>query len=204
MDGIRYVYNIFPAFSILTGAGMVILGRWIQSGVLKRPGTHEWAIPATIGLFGIYLAAIDAWIHPFYLDYFNEAVGGPGTVFRRRMFETGWWGEGLNKTIPFLNAEAPKGASYALKGLVNHTMEDLREDLQKVDSDADYIITTEIDPNTKPPDGYDVAKIVSVGGAPIVEVFKHRPRPPEVPKATVKTAKAEHPDGKLPAKSTER
>jgi hypothetical protein len=192
MDGIRYVYNIFPAFSILTGAGMFVLGRWIEGRLSRGPQHSRAWMPATIGIFAVYLAAIDAWIHPFYLDYFNEVVGGPGTVFRHRMFETGWWGEGLNKTIPYLNAEAPKGASYRLKGLVNHTMEDLREDLHRVDSDdADFIVTTEIDPNTKPPAGYEVTKTVRAGGAPIVEVFRHLPKPPEVPKAAPKTAKLE-------------
>ena len=193
-DGrIRYVYNIFPAFAILTGAGIVIVARWIQAWLAAgRQLVPRWVIPATIGCFGIYLAAIDAWIHPFYLDYFNEAVGGPGTVFKRRMFETGWWGEGLNKTIPYLNKDAPKGASYSLKGLVNHTMGDLRSDLKKVDSDADYIVTTEIDPKTKPPDDYEVVKIVSAGGAPIVEVFKHHPKLPVVPKTAPKLLKAEH------------
>jgi hypothetical protein len=165
-DGIRYVYSALPPFTIIAAAGLVrvraALGEWLRKPVL---------LPMTVALV-TYLGWIDHRIHPYYLDYFNEAVGGPSGVYNHRLFETGWWSEGLNEAVAYLNGNAPYGASWTLRGADDHTFTGLREDLSRNDQDPELIVTRELAPDRHPPDGYRIAMEVRVEGAPIVAIYR--------------------------------
>jgi hypothetical protein len=45
-------------------------------------------------------------IHPYYLDYYGEQVGGTERRVQARRFETAWWGEGLDRAVAYVNAHA--------------------------------------------------------------------------------------------------
>ena len=49
-------------------------------------------------------------IHPYYLDYFGEQVGGPARSRAHRWFETAWWGEGVDRAVDYVNAHAAPNA----------------------------------------------------------------------------------------------
>lgn len=52
-------------------------------------------------------------VHPYYLDYYGEHVGGARYVQAQRWFETGWWGEGIDQAVTYVNQHAePEAAVY--------------------------------------------------------------------------------------------
>jgi hypothetical protein len=106
------------------------------------------------------------------LDYFNEAVGGAGGAYRGRLFETGWWGEGIDRLVAYLNEHAERGATYKYKGGVDHTFSGLRADLKPVTDNPDYFATTDVGPRDQIPAGYSKVYSVQVMGAPIVAVYR--------------------------------
>lgn len=98
-DGIRYVIPCLLVLALLAGAGCTALGKHVRR---IRIG-----VPAAV--LALYLA-ITCWrIHPYYLDYYGEHVGGPAAVARSKRFEVGWWGEGLEEAITYVNAHAAPG-----------------------------------------------------------------------------------------------
>jgi hypothetical protein len=57
-----------------------------------------------------YLGVTLARTAPYYLDYFGEHVGGPGNVARAGLFETAWWGEGVDRAVAYVNEHAAANA----------------------------------------------------------------------------------------------
>ena len=53
-------------------------------------------------------------ISPYYLDYYNELVGGPKIVSDTRMFQIGWWGEGVREAAYYVRDNGKKGSSVGL------------------------------------------------------------------------------------------
>jgi 4-amino-4-deoxy-L-arabinose transferase-like glycosyltransferase len=102
-DGVRYVLPALFALCLAAGAGLAWLGDWL--GRRKAILAH-----APLAVLSIYLVVSDALIHPYYLDYFGEHMGGAGGVQRRRTFEVGWWGEGIDRAVDHINRHAAKDA----------------------------------------------------------------------------------------------
>ncbi len=98
-DGIRYVIPCLLALALLAGAGAVALGERVRRIRLGVP----------IAVLALYLAVTCWRIHPYYLDYYGEHVGGPAAVARAKRFEVGWWGEGLEAAIAYVNRHAAPG-----------------------------------------------------------------------------------------------
>jgi 4-amino-4-deoxy-L-arabinose transferase-like glycosyltransferase len=96
-DGIRYIIPCLLVLALFAGAGITALG-----ALVRRP-------PVAIAALALYLAIACARIHPYYLDYYGEHVGGPAAVARHKRFEVGWWGEGLEAAITYVNTHAAQG-----------------------------------------------------------------------------------------------
>jgi 4-amino-4-deoxy-L-arabinose transferase-like glycosyltransferase len=102
-DGVRYVIPSVVVLAMLAAAG------WDHvATVFERRWKHAFA--AVSGALIIYLAITLIRIHPYYLDYFGEQVGGTGTVASHGWFETAWWGEGVDRAVDYVNANAPPRA----------------------------------------------------------------------------------------------
>lgn len=102
-DGVRYVIPCVVALALAGAAGW----DWLASRVERRV---KHAFAALAGMVAAYLIVVAVRVHPFYLDYFGEQVGGAGAVQARRWFETAWWGEGLASAIAYVNDHAAPGA----------------------------------------------------------------------------------------------
>ena len=100
-DGVRYVMPCLPALAMIAAAGFDQLAAWLRV-------RHAFA--ALVAAVVVYLAVTLIRVHPYYLDYFGEQVGGAGGVARRRWLETAWWGEGLDRAVAYVNAHAAPGA----------------------------------------------------------------------------------------------
>jgi hypothetical protein len=171
MNGIRYLYNSYPPFALLTGAGLVVFGQAIgDRWRMIQPAVS----PTFVGAVAVYLAVADVRIYPYYLDYFNEATGGPANVYKTRLLATGWWGEGFNRAVAWLNEHAALNDGYSLKSYTPPGVLDLRPDL-RLASDKPRWILDEMLTYEPPPGGYTEAYVVSASGAPIVKVYERDP-----------------------------
>jgi len=78
--GHRHILPVYPLLFVVAGASAV----WLKA----RPG--RWLI----GMAVVWLAAVNIWIHPHYLSYFNELIGGPTNPtrygFECQMLPSSW------------------------------------------------------------------------------------------------------------------
>lgn len=84
---VRYIIEIYTPLSILSAIGLEYLIKKISKGIIFKTVIF-------ISLF-IYLLVILLKLSPFYLEYYNELVGGTKNVYQNKLFYIGWFGEGL-------------------------------------------------------------------------------------------------------------
>ncbi len=138
-DGLRYVMPCVLALALMAAAGLVGLAALVATRVAR---VARASVPGISALVGLYLAITLARVHPYYLDYFAEPVGGPGAVAERRLFETAWWGEGLDRALAYVNTHAAPGAKV-LRCIEPAHLAWFREDLWTAPRDAaaaDWIV----------------------------------------------------------------
>lgn len=136
IDGIRYIFPVYPALSVTSAVGI----NWFS----KRLGkvfsrVFPWIVVAI-------LAFTSFIYHPYYIDYYNVLVGGPKNVYQKRLFDFGYWGEGLRSGFGYLNDIAQKNPDkdvYVYYKIVPvHVIPSVEANLKKVDpiEIADYVI----------------------------------------------------------------
>ncbi|MFH1747922.1 MAG: glycosyltransferase family 39 protein [Planctomycetota bacterium] len=85
--GQRHLLPIYPALFVLAGASVVwfrtVLGGLLGCGLL------------------IWLGAANYWIHPHYLSYFNEAIGGPRQGHHYLADSNIDWGQDLKRLAAY-------------------------------------------------------------------------------------------------------
>lgn len=175
-DGVRYIYNMYPPLALMMAIGVTSFVRSIR-----------WR--SVISACAAVYLLISGWlVHPYYLDYYSEAVGGTDTAFEKSWFEVGWWGEGQAEAYRYLNEHAGKGATYDVIGMVNHTADVLRPDMAYRQKKPDFLVRNYLTPSELAQDGYVEVFRVSVDNAPIVVVYVREDLtatpPPDRPAAT--------------------
>jgi 4-amino-4-deoxy-L-arabinose transferase-like glycosyltransferase len=121
-DGVRYVMPSVAALALLAAVG------WDHAAQLVER-RYRFGFHAVAAALGLYLAITLARIHPYYLDYFGEQVGGPGTVARHGWFETAWWGEGVADAVEYVNDHAAPAARVFRDCIEPYHLAWFREDL---------------------------------------------------------------------------
>lgn len=86
--GIRYLLPIFPLLFVFIGTQLA-------------PTGGGWRRVAVLGACG-WLAIASLWVHPHYLAYFNEAVGGPSRGYRYLLDSNVDWGQDLGTLARYL------------------------------------------------------------------------------------------------------
>jgi 4-amino-4-deoxy-L-arabinose transferase-like glycosyltransferase len=166
-DGVRYILPALSAVALASAAGWDAIAGWLEP---------RWrhAFVAVSGAVIAYLVVVLVWIHPYYLDYFAEQVGGPGTVAEQRWFETAWWGEGVDRAVAYVNDHAREGA-HVLNCVAPNHLTWYRQDLW-TPGPPDWIVVYA--PSTNgcaiPPDARRVFS-VDAGGAVLAEVWTREP-----------------------------
>ena len=79
--GIRYILPLLPLLSILAGKVATIKSKTCK---------------LILALLCIWYAGSALWIHPHYLAYFNESVGGPGKGYKYLVDSNLDWGQSLD------------------------------------------------------------------------------------------------------------
>jgi 4-amino-4-deoxy-L-arabinose transferase-like glycosyltransferase len=121
-DGVRYVMPCLSALALIAAAGV----DWLAT-LAKARHVFTGASAAVAVYLGITLARV----HPYYLDFFSEPLGGAGGVADRRWFETAWWGEGLDRAIDYVNTHAAPGAVVSRQCVTPQHLTWFRYDLWK-------------------------------------------------------------------------
>ena len=137
-DGVRYVMPCLTALALVSAVGW----DWIATALERR---WRRAFGAVAAVVVAYLAVVLVRIHPYYLDYFAEQVGGTGTVATHGWFETAWWGEGVDRAVDYVNAHAAPNAHVYRECIEPAHLAWFREDLwtpmTRDPNQADWLVT---------------------------------------------------------------
>lgn len=169
-DGVRYIMPSLAALALLAGAGY----GWLAERIPRVPGKSAFlAIAATVT---VYMLITVARIHPYYLDYYGEHVGGTERVAKDRLFEVAWWGEGLGEAIAYVNAHAEPGARIHRGCVEPGHLTWFRGDLWSREAqrteDADWVVHYQPSWRSCPIDaGLVLVHTVVAGRAPLVKVY---------------------------------
>jgi hypothetical protein len=171
-DGVRYVLPCVLALAMMSAAGWEYLATLAQKLIPR-------AFIAWASLVVVYLGVTLVRVHPYYLDYFGELVGGAGQVAKRGFAETAWWGEGLEAAVDYVNANAKPGARVFRNCIEPAHLAWFREDLWQPMTNslrgADWVVA--YSPQTKrcpvPPE-MERAFVVEVQGAILAIVYRVR------------------------------
>ncbi|MBP9085272.1 MAG: glycosyltransferase family 39 protein [Kofleriaceae bacterium] len=168
-DGVRYVMPCILALLGFAAVGVDALGQWLQP---------RWRL-ATFALATVmagYLALVCLRIHPYYLDYFGEHVGGPQHVAAHDWFETAWWGEGVDRAVHYVNTHAGPNARVYRDCIEPVHLAWFRGDLWapmvNIPEAADWIVV--YSPSSKSCAVPATARLVfevRAAGAPLAQVF---------------------------------
>ena len=169
-DGVRYVMPCVTALAMCAAGGL----DFVAVRLARRFARAFVALSAAIVL---YLGITLVRVHPYYLDYFGEHVGGAGTVASRHWFETAWWGEGVDRAVAYVNQHAALGAKVHRECVeVAHLAwfrEDLWSSMVRVPQEATWIVVYA--PARRacpvPPDARKVFA-VDADGAVLAEVYR--------------------------------
>jgi hypothetical protein len=187
-DGVRYIMPSLVALSLACAAGVDWLVSWLGQKI--GPSREPRLFAGAAAVLAAYLIATCWRIHPYYLDYYGEQVGGPTAVARERRFEVAWWGEGIAAAVDHINRHAAPGARVH-RGCVRPAhLTWLRGDLWQREArraaDADWILVYE--PSWRPcplPDDARLAHEVRAQGAPLARVYVRGGPTAEPPGSTV-------------------
>jgi hypothetical protein len=164
MGSTRYIVVIYPAMAILSAYGYY--------SILKNKLVYI-LIPV------IFLLIIgQARVFPYYLDYFNEFVGGVSGAANK--YEFSWWGEGQKEVGLWINANIPDGSTIGLIVTPKYVFPQLRPGLKLAGfidekSDADYIVLSRNNESVMSPNFFKTHKIIyqaKVDSEPLVSLFQ--------------------------------
>lgn len=133
--GLRYIIEIYPAIALISALGFdYLVGRFTKNNVKK--------ILYFMPIF-IYLVIVLWQIKPYYLDYFNELVGGVNNVYEKKLFQIGWWGQGVKEAGYYLKDNAPSGSKIGLALSPSHvfpTLKNYNVSIFTPDKKYDYVV----------------------------------------------------------------
>jgi 4-amino-4-deoxy-L-arabinose transferase-like glycosyltransferase len=170
-DGVRYLYPALVAGCLIVAAGF----DWLAAGIarlVRRPAALVPSLAVLGTCLGLYVFYCGLSVHPYYLDYYSEIVGGPKRVADKHWFEIAWWGEGLKEASSYVDRVARQGARVKIDANPRHTIT-LRPDLVWTeDSMADYIIYNQLFTGPAHAPKHRIAYVVRAAGAPLVWVYE--------------------------------
>lgn len=111
--GLRYIIEVYPSIAIISAIGIDFI---LHKKLNKKNYQLLLFLPVIFYLF------VNLWrIKPYYLDYFNELVGGVNAVYKYKLFQIGWWGEGEREAGFYLKNNSPRGSTVGLALSPSHT-----------------------------------------------------------------------------------
>lgn len=133
--GIRYIIEIYAPLSLIAAIGFDYLANIFTKNIWKKT--------LLLSPLFLYLFIILVRITPYYLDYFNELVGGTKNIYDKKMFQMGWWGQGIKEAALYVEKYAPKDSRVGLVLSPPHVMpplKSLRLTTYNKDEQYDFVI----------------------------------------------------------------
>jgi hypothetical protein len=97
---VRYIIELYAPLSLLSAVGLEF--------ILNKAGQTRLKYAAIVLLCG-YMLFILGKITPYYLDYYNEVVGGTNNVYSSKLFYLWELGQGLRNHGKYIASHASKG-----------------------------------------------------------------------------------------------
>ncbi len=182
VHGVRYIVEIYAPLSIIAAMGIAYVIEKLKLGTKAKI--------TSIVLITLYMFSIIYQMKPYYLDYFNELVGGPKGVYDKRYFELGWWGQGLREAGYYLRDNAKKNSSIALFISPPHAFPPIKnQKLIFIDPNKgiydpkikyDYVVVNyyhvlrEGFDDSQIKRNYKLIRQVKAAGAPIVDIYSSK------------------------------
>lgn len=173
--GLRYIIEIYPAIAIISAIGFDAL---MIKFKIKEKLKLLYFFPIII-----YLFILISSIKPYYLDYFNELVGGVNTVYKYKLFQIGWWGQGVREAAYYIVNNAKEGSTVGTAlspTTVMPKLENFDVSNYQEKREYDYVIVNYYNiiregfDDSKIKSRYNVAYSVLADQAMLVTVYKHK------------------------------
>lgn len=173
MHGLRYIIEIYAPLSIIAALG-------VERIILYFRGNKKIVRFIIIILILTYSFIELYKITPYYLNYYNEIMGGAKGVYDKRYFHLGWWGEGMREAGLYLvkNAKNNSTVGLAVSPIFNFPkIEKLKLEEYNPKKEYDYIVVTyyrvlrEGFDDSQIKSKYKLVYEVMAGGAPIVYIY---------------------------------
>jgi len=188
-DGMRYLLMIYPPMAILIADGVSVLASR-AGAVIKTAHARTYAMAIIVVVLTIYLAATLLSFCPYYLDYYNELSGGSQAIYEDKLYEFGWWGEGIYDSVAYLEYNAEPGSTVLVAAQPNSIIWLYQKNLTyicpenfsvTVNDSVDYFIINpfielygDVSYNESQ---YELFYETGLHGAPLVKVFKNVGKP---------------------------
>jgi hypothetical protein len=169
-DGLRYVFPIYLALVLAAARGIVATATWLGQR------SHSPGRPILAGLGGLAVASclwavVSFW--PYHLDYYNLFAGRVADIYESRRFRIGWWGEGVQAGVDYLNATLDQGAKVAFHPENTGHVVPLRPDLRLVGTGEAEFALSHIDfDKPKRWQGWRMVFEERFKGAPLSRIYR--------------------------------
>ena len=172
---VRYIIQFYAPFSLLAAIGLEKIVSCISKKMM-----HKYLAAFFVFLYLMYILLN---ISPYYLNYFNEVVGGTKNVYNRNLFFLGWFGEGLRGPGKYLEDNALKDSKIGMALNPSHTLykaEGLDFENYISDKEYDYVVVNYFNVIRM---GFDESKLLKdykivyhedAGGVDIARVYKKK------------------------------
>ena len=169
-DGIRYVFAALGPLALASARGLELAAGWL-AGLFKKPER-----PLRIGLAALSAgsclwAVVSFW--PYHLDYYNFLAGGSVKIQKERTLRFGWWGEGVQACVEFIQDNLKPGTKIGFYPVLSGKFSMLHPDYPLVPVEKAEYAVTHIDFDK--PDrwkGWELVFEERLKGAPLARVYK--------------------------------
>lgn len=112
-DGTRYIVMIFPAVALLGAFGLSTMVTRVRQA-WPRLGDERTPFTVASAILVVYLIISLALVSPYYLDYYNELSTGQQNLQENRLFELGYWGEGIKPCVEYVESNGAPGSTVLM------------------------------------------------------------------------------------------
>lgn len=133
--GVRYALMTIPVVAIVAGLGASIVVNHLSKFSRSRPAPTSKSIKystACLFVLSFYLFASSLTVYPYLMDYYSELVGSAKGAYYKGL-PLGFRGEGIKRTIEWLNANAKPNSTVFINAAPDEAAR-LRADLQRQES----------------------------------------------------------------------
>lgn len=102
---------VLPPLSIFASLAVQRLSQVVASNLYLNG--QLTLLLSSFGFIGLVFLD-DLGIHPYYVDYYNQLIRR--TSRTKKMFPFGWWGEGMDEAMAYIDRHAPRNTTVWIYG----------------------------------------------------------------------------------------